>query len=86
VYLVKMMLGPRFRMPTSAAEFEVITKAHLRRRRVFDVREMVRLYLSDDLRRGLDSIVAKINTIQGKPRGEDLLWMVAVTPLVLSMH
>lgn len=60
-YLVKMMLGPGFRMPASAAEFEVVAGALLRRRRVFDVREMARLCPSDHLRRGLDSVAAKLN-------------------------
>jgi len=72
-YLLKMMLGPRFRMPTSAAEFEVVARALLRRHRVFDVREMARLCPSDDLHRGLDSVAAKLNATRGEPRGEDLL-------------
>ena len=57
----------------SAAEFEVVARALLRRRRVFDIREMARLCPSDDLHRGLDSVAAKLNATRGEPRGEDLL-------------
>ena len=60
-YLLKMMLGPGFRMLTSAAEFEVIARALLRHRRVFDAREMARLCPSDDLRCGLESVAAKLD-------------------------
>ncbi|CAD6226624.1 unnamed protein product [Miscanthus lutarioriparius] len=70
-YLVKMMFGPGFRMPASAAEFEVVARAALlRRRRVFDVREMARLCPRDDLRGGLDNVAAKLNVARaaGKAR------------------
>lgn len=60
-YLVKLMFGPGFRMPASAAEFEAVAGALLRRRRVFDVREMAMLCPTDDLRAGLDSVAAKLN-------------------------
>jgi CCR4-NOT transcription complex subunit 7/8 len=60
-YLVKLMFGPGFRMPASAAEFEVVAGVLLHRRSMFDVREMARLCPTDDLRCGLDSVAEKLN-------------------------
>ncbi|KAG2631918.1 hypothetical protein PVAP13_2NG024200 [Panicum virgatum] len=66
-YLVKVMFGGGYRMPTSAGEFEGVAKAALLRRRLFDVKEMARLY-PRDLRGGLESVAVKLNV--GRAVGE----------------
>ena len=66
-YLVKVMFGAGYRMPTSAGEFEGVAKAALLRRRLFDVKEMARL-CPRDLRGGLESVAVKLNV--GRAVGE----------------
>ncbi|KAJ1287899.1 hypothetical protein BS78_02G045900 [Paspalum vaginatum] len=59
-YLVKMMFGAGYKMPKKAEEFEGIAKALLRRRRLFDVKEMAG-HCPSDLRGGLSSVAVKLN-------------------------
>ncbi|PUZ68544.1 hypothetical protein GQ55_2G036800 [Panicum hallii var. hallii] len=66
-YLVKVMFGPGYKMPMSAAQFEGVAKAALVRRRLFDVKEMARL-CPRDLRGGLESVAVKLNV--GRAVGE----------------
>ncbi|TVU41563.1 hypothetical protein EJB05_15092, partial [Eragrostis curvula] len=59
-YLVKAMFGAGYKLPATAAEFEAVAAALLRRRRVFDVKEMARRCPGADLRGGLDCVAAKL--------------------------
>ncbi|WVZ62052.1 hypothetical protein U9M48_011840 [Paspalum notatum var. saurae] len=58
-YLVKMAFGDGYKMPKKAEEFEGVAKALLRRRRLFDVKEMAG-HCPGDLRGGLSTVAAKL--------------------------
>ncbi|TVU41633.1 hypothetical protein EJB05_15168, partial [Eragrostis curvula] len=59
-YLVKAMFGAGYKLPATAMEFEAVAGALLRRRRVFNVKEMARRCPGADLRGGLDCVAAKL--------------------------
>uniref|UniRef100_K3ZZU4 poly(A)-specific ribonuclease n=1 Tax=Setaria italica TaxID=4555 RepID=K3ZZU4_SETIT len=65
-YLVKVIYGPGYELPGTAAQFEGVARSLLRRR-LFDVKEMARLCPAD-LRGGLDSVAGKLNV--GRAVGE----------------
>jgi CCR4-NOT transcription complex subunit 7/8 len=61
-YLVKVIYGPGYELPSTAAQFEGVARSLLRRR-LFDVKEMARLCPAD-LRGGLDTLAVKLAVVR----------------------